>query len=462
MKKASSLFIVFLFFCHGLFATHLRAGEIHIQQLSKNSLTFRVTITVFTNTTNTSVLFGGEDDWLDFGDGTRILVPETLNTVRPDLGLGVATASFSILHIYADYGNYLISYSEPNRNEGVLNMASSVSTKFYIEARMRIEPDKLYESPRFLTPPIFLGISGNPFSSSIACKDTNNYTLYYELITPKQEQQSNVVDYQLPENFELNLYNGLITWDANFKGIPATGEFAFAIKVMQVNNDGQLVGYVTRDFQIILTEQDFSASFSDDAALDENNRIYVPENNASRLKVFAIGEDVESVSMTVESELLNYDNALAVELYDSTSGNQKIKVGVLSLQTVSELVRENPYAINIRMQVSKSGGVFFQDTNYLFYTLDVELQEPVIILAAEEDILSTTVYPNPTTGFLFFDGDENKRVARLSDSEGRILVTTNPGENKIDMSALKAGVYFIRINVPDKPGKTIKVIKRQN
>jgi hypothetical protein len=459
MKKASSLFIVCLLFSHGLFATHLRAGEISIRQLSKNSLTFRITITVFTNTINTDVLFGGEDEWLDFGDGTRVLVPETPNTMRPDLGLGVATASFTVDHAYADYGNYLISYSEPNRNEAVLNMSSSVSTRFYIEARMRIEADILYESPRFLTPPIFLGISGTPFSSSIACKDTNNYTLYYELITPKQEQQSNVVDYQLPENFDLNLYNGLITWDTEFKGIPATGEFAFAIKVIQVNNDGELVGYVTRDFQIILTEQDFSASFSDNAALDENNRIYVPENNTSQLKVFAIGEEVESVSMTVESELLNYDNALAVQLYDSTSGNQKIKVGVLSLQTVSELVRENPYAINIRMKISKSGDVFFQDTNYLFYTLDVELDEPTIILATGEDMLPLSLYPNPLTDFVYFAGNENKGVAHVSDSEGRILLSTKLTENKIDLSALKAGAYFIRINVPNQPGKTIRVIK---
>src|SRR5688572_11059263 len=87
----------------GSYATHLRAGEIIVERVSCNSLTFRITVTVFTNTINTNVLFGGEDDWLDFGDGTRMLVPETANTLRPDLGDGIATAQFTVLHTYSGF-----------------------------------------------------------------------------------------------------------------------------------------------------------------------------------------------------------------------------------------------------------------------------------------------------------------------------------------------------------------------
>src|SRR3954463_5941637 len=81
-------------------ATHLRAGEITVRRDECNSLKFWITVTVFTNTINTNVLFGGTEDYLDFGDNSDenkdgipgILVPETLNTLRPDLGEGVATA----------------------------------------------------------------------------------------------------------------------------------------------------------------------------------------------------------------------------------------------------------------------------------------------------------------------------------------------------------------------------------
>ena len=51
-------------------ATHLRAGEITVRRDACNSLKFWITITVFTNTINTQVLFGGDDDILDFGDNS--------------------------------------------------------------------------------------------------------------------------------------------------------------------------------------------------------------------------------------------------------------------------------------------------------------------------------------------------------------------------------------------------------
>ena len=81
MKK--SLFFLAIVLCAlNCSATHLSGGEIYAERVSPTSLSFRITIRVFTNTINTNVLFGGEDDWLDFGDGQRMLVPETPNTIR--------------------------------------------------------------------------------------------------------------------------------------------------------------------------------------------------------------------------------------------------------------------------------------------------------------------------------------------------------------------------------------------
>jgi hypothetical protein len=85
-------------------ATHLRAGEIIVERVDCSSLTFRVTVTVYTNTIGTNVEFGGEDDWLDFGNGRRILVPQTPNTIRADLGPGIATASFTDFVTYSGPG----------------------------------------------------------------------------------------------------------------------------------------------------------------------------------------------------------------------------------------------------------------------------------------------------------------------------------------------------------------------
>ena len=64
-------------------ATHLRAGEITLERVSCTDLTFKITITVYTDT-GSPIKFG--DGKLDFGDGTKPLTTQTIdNTRRPYL-----------------------------------------------------------------------------------------------------------------------------------------------------------------------------------------------------------------------------------------------------------------------------------------------------------------------------------------------------------------------------------------
>ena len=104
LRFLTSVIVLIVFVTFQAQATHLRAGEITVRRDACNSLKFWITVTVFTNTINTQVLFGGDDDILDFGDNSDpdndgipgILVPETENTLRPDLGEGIATAYLRI------------------------------------------------------------------------------------------------------------------------------------------------------------------------------------------------------------------------------------------------------------------------------------------------------------------------------------------------------------------------------
>jgi hypothetical protein len=85
-------------------ATHLRAGEITVERVNCNALTFKITITVFTNTKNTPVKFGGDPDlsYIYFGDGKREYVDEQPNVIRFDLDPSgaIATASYTTFHTY--------------------------------------------------------------------------------------------------------------------------------------------------------------------------------------------------------------------------------------------------------------------------------------------------------------------------------------------------------------------------
>ncbi|HEX8040089.1 MAG TPA: gliding motility-associated C-terminal domain-containing protein, partial [Chryseosolibacter sp.] len=315
--------VLILVISYSAFATHLRAGEITVERVNCSSLTFRITVTVFTNTINTNVLFGGEDDWLDFGDGNRMLVPETDNTPRPDLGEGIATASFTITHTYSGNGKYVISYSEPNRNAGVLNMDGSVNTRFYIETLLIIDPFLgCNNSPKLLVPPIDRACKGIAWFHNPGAYDPDGDSLSYELVIPFRDNNTTVVnykdpadpkfytDYQTanenasgPPSFLINPIDGTLTWDAP----GAIGEYNIAFVIREwrlVNGIWVSIGFVRRDMQIIV-----------DDCENERPELEVPEDvcveAGSVLDATILGTDPDGDSVKIEafSEILNLAEA---------------------------------------------------------------------------------------------------------------------------------------------------------
>lgn len=426
--------------------THLRSGEISVSQESINIPTVRITITVFTNTTNTSVLFGGEDDWLDFGDGTRMLIPEILNTPRPDLGEGVAMASFVVFHTYPHYGTFLISYSEPNRNEGILNMDASVNTRFYIETQITLAPGKLYQTPSSILPPISYAQVNSEFSLSLAYTDSPDHRLVYERMVPKREREKAVVNYRFPENYTIDRYSGQIKWDTKFQQSYTQGEYAFAVKISQINADGTIAGYVVRDFQIILTDGS-KGEVKDDKALDGNNRIYVPGDQTFQIKVIAEFEKASSVTLSSYSELSSTPEVFEFNVYDSTGETGKLlKVAKLKLRNTTAIRRDSPYPITVRAVLKENGVLFAKDISYLFFTKDVPTEVTVVVATEREISRMITVYPNPFTNFITVETSlPSVKEFSICDMNGKVISQGVLSEKSQDLSSIAAGVYFLTI-----------------
>ena len=311
------------------YATHLRAGEITVERVSCNSLTFRITVTVFTNTINTNVLFGGEDDWLDFGDGTSMLIPEQANIPRPDLGEGIATASYTITHTYSGNGSYLISYSEPNRNAGVVNMDGSVNTRFYIESLIIADPFLgCNNTPKLLVPPIDRACKGIAWFHNPGAYDPDGDSISYELVIPFRDNKTTVVNYKDPSDpkfysnfananeagtasptFTINPVDGTLTWDAP----GAIGEYNIAFIIQEwrkVNGVWLQGGFVRRDMQIIV-----------DDCENERPELEVPEDvcveAGSTLDATIFGTDIDGDSVKIEafSEIFNFAQAQSPATY---------------------------------------------------------------------------------------------------------------------------------------------------
>jgi hypothetical protein len=317
-------------------ATHLRAGEIVAVRENCNSLTFIITVTVYTNTKNTTVLFGGDQDILNFGDGETMLVPETPNTIRLDLNPdgSVATASFTISHTYSGNGTYVISYKEPNRNEGVLNMDASVNTTFYLETVVSIDPFLgCNNTPRLLVPPIDLACSGVAWSHNPGAYDPDGDSLSFSLQVPYSDRNSEVINYKEPNDakfytdfgtgneegdgpptFSIDPIDGTITWDAP----GAVGEYNIAFHIIEWRKKGdkyEQMGYVRRDMQILVDDCD-----------NERPDLIIPADTCVvagtvlDATIFGIDPDNDNVKIEAFSEIFNFPSAQSPATYSPVPG----------------------------------------------------------------------------------------------------------------------------------------------
>jgi hypothetical protein len=227
------------------------------------------------------VQFGGEQDYLDFGDGSgRVLVPE----IGPDdsrysvinATLGIAKVYYEITHTYGGPGRYTISYVEPNRNEGVKNMDASVNTTFYIETQILIDPVLGCSTPaNLLVDPVDRACSGVAwFHNPGAYAPDGSDSLSYQMVIPYRDRNATVINYASPADqkfytnfetgneegtgrptFSIHPTEGTITWDAP----GAVGEYNIAFIVISWRKiAGQWVrmGFVRRDMQIIVEDCD--------------------------------------------------------------------------------------------------------------------------------------------------------------------------------------------------------------
>jgi len=339
-------------------ATHLRAGEIIVERVNCQGLTFRIKIVVYTDT-GSDVRFG--EGFLDFGDGSDpVMLPQIENTSRADLGDEVATASFTIEHTYPSQGIYTIGYIEPNRNEGVLNIDNSVNTTFYVETQIQIDPFfGCNNSPVLSIPPIDRGCPGVAFFHNPGAYDPDGDSLSFELVVPKKEVGVEVDGYvpvndnsfyespgqgnengNGPPTFDINPLTGELKWDAP----GAVGEYniAFIVKEWRkINGQYYEMGFVTRDMQIIVEDCD-----------NERPELQVPEDICVEAgtfideTIFGTDPDGDNVQILAYSQVFDFGAEVDPDIdnspYQPSTPPAELR---FTWQTECLDVREQPYQV---------------------------------------------------------------------------------------------------------------------
>lgn len=368
------LLFAILFFSIQANATHLRAGEITLDRVSCTDLTFKITITVYTDT-GSPIKFGGGT--LDFGDGSEpLLTPTIENTRRPDLGPEIGIVTFTTTHTFGGPGKYVISYLEANRNDGILNISNSVETRFYVETQIIIDPFLgCSNTPRLLVPPIDKGCTGAAFYHNAGAYDPDGDSISYEMTVPKRDkgvfvngyQDPNAKDFYTsldynaanengdgPPTFSIDPTTGTLLWDAP----GAAGEYniAFLIKEWRkINGIWIQIGYVVRDMQIIVED-----------CLNQRPELEVPEDicveagTVINEDIFGFDPDFDSVKIEAFSEVFTINPSPATygpnpPVFQYTDANIKGKLS-FSWATTCDHVKEQPYQVVFKVSDKSSNG----------------------------------------------------------------------------------------------------------
>ena len=114
------------------FATHQRAGEISYVYIS--GLTYEFTIVTYTYTPSPADRPQIEVFW---GDGSSSVIDRTS---KVNLENNISRNVYVTQHTFAAAGTYHVTFEDPNRNAGIVNIPSSVEIPFFIETILVINP----------------------------------------------------------------------------------------------------------------------------------------------------------------------------------------------------------------------------------------------------------------------------------------------------------------------------------
>ena len=269
------------------FATHQRAGEISYTYIS--GLTYEFTIVTYTYTPSPADRPEIEVFW---GDGTSSIIQRN-NKVNMENNISLNV--YITQHTFSAVGTFHITFEDPNRNAGIVNIPSSVEIPFFIETILVINPFiGGNSSPQLLNPPLDNGCTHVPYYHNPGAYDPEGDSLTYSLINCRGYEGEDIPGYTLPQasNYiSIDPLTGDLTWDSPLMA----GEYNIAILIEEWRN-GVLIGSMVRDMQITIAPCDNEPPVVEvnDTCVIAGSRIdllvHVDDSTSTRVTLTATGE----------------------------------------------------------------------------------------------------------------------------------------------------------------------------
>ena len=325
-----------------VFATHNRAGEITYKQVGKTE--YEVTLITYTDTRSAKA--DRPVITIEWGDGQSKDITRQSQITLPNF---VWKNTYVDRHVYSGPGHYIISFADPNRVAGIINMEvdQSVNTQFYVESLLIIDPlQGFVQSPILLNPPIQNACLHHIFTDNPDAYDADGDSLHFILLPPQQARGIYVPGYYTPHNLKLDSITGEVTWNPVEKD---QGIYNIAIKVEMYRNK-KLIGYIIRDEQIIVVACDCSPPFINplkdtciEAGINFNYQTVIVATDTCKARDTCKG-CYNGVKLTASGGPFLQTTSPAIMINNPASGRDSVKA-VFEWTPSCKAIREQPYIV---------------------------------------------------------------------------------------------------------------------
>jgi hypothetical protein len=214
--KHISLLILLGLHSFALSATHLRGGEITVQQDSTNSLSFQAILVVYSHPGSVGDLDSAVINW---GDGTLVNVARSTFEI---ISMNVQKNIFLGSHTYSDVppdSVVLVSYTGSNRIAGInnINAGNSVDIPMYFHTALNLKQLQFTtgnSTARFLSEIPIDAYVTIPLHHNLQPFDADGDSYLIDTYVPMEDSQSTVTNYLMPDAFSgtYDINAGLVDW----------------------------------------------------------------------------------------------------------------------------------------------------------------------------------------------------------------------------------------------------------
>ena len=437
-------------------ASHLKGGYITYKWVSGR--TYQVTLVTFSDPASPAYL-NTVSIKLNFGDGNSETV--TRNE-QIQISSSVAENIYITTHTYLSDGDFLISYSDQNLIDGIINIngGNSKDVPFYIEALLHIDQFigiTNSPQPHSLLPDI-AATGGNALSYNstwFTTKATNQIqygedSIYFEIVSLK-----NIPNYTLPTGLSIDPFCGMISW----KNVPVNAgsmSALYYISYIVTSYRGLTQTGYTVVAQIIRVEN-YPAKFPSTAnfpSCDSSNGWYkksVISNNSFQQEF-----NYPDSNYHFQTHVYGETN---LSLTDSSASSLS-KTIIHFISDTNMVQRNRPYFYTVRISRDSFAIPYFRD-----YTLAIYYGALITYSVRELNNINgeVKVFPNPFKNSCTFTmNSQSEFDLTITDLQGKEILKTKMKDNfKPDFTGLKPGNYFYILQNADGEFATGKLLLQE-